>query len=98
MNQDFQSIQMLNTTPNDLVNQLKDAIIPELMEKLAAQFSPKEPETYLSRSETAKLLKIDQSTLFRWTKKKVLQPIYIEGKVLFQRSDIENYLNNNKIN
>lgn len=98
MNQNSQSIQMLNTTPSDLVNQLKDAIIPELIKQLAEQFSPKKPEEYLSRTETAKLLKIDQSTLHRWTKKKVLQPINIEGKVLYQRADIDLFLLNNKTN
>lgn len=89
-------IQFIQTTPNELVTELKNAIIPELYRQLSEQFQPKQPEEYLSRNQVCELLKINLSSLWRWTTKGTLIGHNIEGKVLYKRSQIEAYLDNNK--
>lgn len=88
-------IQVFQTTPIELADFLKNAIIPELYEKLSTQFQPKQPEEYLSRAEACELLKINLSTLWRWTKNETLTGYNIQGKVLYKRSEIEAYLQSN---
>ena len=66
------TIQFIGTTPNDLVSEIKNALIPELREQLSKDFQPKEPTEYLTRSEVCKILQIDLSTLHRWRKEGVL--------------------------
>ena len=43
------TIQFIGTTPNDLVSEIKNALIPELREQLSKDFQPKEPTEYLTR-------------------------------------------------
>lgn len=75
--------------------QLQDAIskdVREQLEELKQNFNPKEPEEYLTRKETANLLKINLSSLWNWTKKKRLKAYGIEGKVYYKRSEVESAL------
>lgn len=74
--------------PEDLRSDI-DFIKAELKE-LKQNFQPKEPKTYLSRQETADLLKVDLSTLYNWHKRKILIPNGIGNRVLYLREDIEN--------
>lgn len=91
------TIQFIGTTPNDLITQLKNSLIPELEEKLSKQFQPKQPTEYLTRSEVCELLKIDATTLWRW-KKDGKVPFYgIGNRVYAKRSEIEDLMNKNKI-
>ena len=53
-------------------------------------------EIYLSRLETCEELKVDQSTLFRWAKRKYLMPIEVGGKRRYKMSDIKAILNGGK--
>ncbi|MCD8434543.1 DNA-binding protein [Tenacibaculum dicentrarchi] len=57
-------------------------------------FQPKEPTEYLSRQETADLLKVDLSTLWNYQRKKLLVPVSIKGtnRVLYTRKSIQNAL------
>jgi excisionase family DNA binding protein len=57
--------------------------------ELKQSFQPKEPPEYLTRSEVAKLLKCDLSTIHNWCKKGKLFPFGIGSRVYFKRSDIE---------
>lgn len=91
------TIQFIGTTPNDLITQLKNSLIPELEEKLSKQFQPKQPTEYLTRSEVCELLKIDVSTLHLWRKKNILTAHGIGNRVYFKRSAIEDLMNENKI-
>ncbi|ASV77962.1 helix-turn-helix domain-containing protein [Elizabethkingia anophelis] len=92
------TIQFIGTNPADLITELKNALIPELTERLSAQFQPIHPTEYLTRSEVCKLLKIDLSTLHRWRKEGVLPAFGIQNRVYFKRSDIENLIAKNQIN
>lgn len=73
--------------PEELKQELT-ALRNELAE-IKTNFKPKEPPRYLTKNETAELLKVDLSTLYNWQKKGVLLPIQIGGRVYYKADDIE---------
>lgn len=91
------AIQFIGTTPTDLISELKNAIIPELEQRLSQQFQPKQPTQYLTRAEVCELLQIDLSTLHRWRKEGVLPAYGIQNRVYFKRNEIEDYLTKNQL-
>ena len=91
------SIQFIGTNPSDLITELKNSLIPELKAQLSAQFQPKEPTEYLTRSEVCKLLKIDLSTLHRWRKDNTIPSYGMGNRELFKRSEIDAIINQNKL-
>lgn len=93
----MEQIQFIGTTPSKLIFELKTAIIPELKEQLSKEFQPKEPEEFLTRDEASELLKINLSTLTRWTQKGDLISYVINRRVYYKRSEIVLTLENNKI-
>lgn len=85
----MQQVQFISVTPE----QLQDAIIEGVklqLNELKKNFEPKTPTEYLSRQETADLLKADLSSIHNWTKRKLLQSYGISGRVYYKRSEIEN--------
>lgn len=91
------TIQFIGTSPADLITELKNSLIPELTAQLSAQFQPKEPQEYLTRSEVCKLLKIDLSTLHRWRKDKMIPSYGFGNRVYFKRNEVEQIINQNKL-
>lgn len=87
----MQQLQFVATTPqqlrNDIINDVK-----ALISELKTSFKPRTPEELLTRTETAKLLKINLSTLYKWTKKGRLKSYGISGKVYYKRSEVESAL------
>lgn len=45
-------------------------------------------EELLTRSKTALILKIDLSTLWRWTKKGLLKSYSIENRIYYKKSEV----------
>ena len=90
-------IQFIGTNPSDLISELKNSLIPELKAQLSAQFQPKEPTEYLTRSEVCKLLKIDMSSLHRWRKEGKIPSYGLGNRVYFKRSEVEQIINENKL-
>ena len=91
------TIQFIGTNPSDLISELKNSLIPELKAQLSAQFQPKEPTEYLTRSEVCKLLKIDMSTLHRWRKDNTIPSYSMGNRVYFKRSEVDAIINQNKL-
>ena len=91
------SIQFIGTNPSDLISELKNSLIPELKAQLSAQFQPKEPTEYLTRSEVCKLLKIDMSSLHRWRKEGKIPSYSMGNRVYFKRSEVDAIINQNKL-
>lgn len=81
-------IQIINETKEDFLTSILEGI-REVVKDLTKQIAPKEND-YLTRQETADLLKIDLSTLHSWTKKGKLISYGIQGRVYYKRADIEN--------
>lgn len=87
----MKQVQFISTDPTALAELITDAVKLQI-EELKKEFTPKQPPTYLTRKETAKLLHVDLSTLFNWQKRNILIPKGIGNRVLYDRKDIEKKL------
>ncbi len=85
------TIQLIQISPAELQNQILEGVKQEI-QSLKEEYQPKEPESYLTRKEVSKLLKINLSTIYSWQRKGILKPFGIAGRVYFKRSDIEECL------
>ena len=79
--------QLHNVEPQQLLEPIKE--LQKQIEDLKKNFQPKEPTEYLTRSEVAKMLKIDISTLWSWTKRGILTSYGIGKRVYYKRKEIE---------
>lgn len=91
------TIQFIGVSPSDFIENLKEQLVPELEARLAEQFIPKKPIEYLTRNEVCDLLQIDLSTLHRWRVNGTLIGYGLGNRVYFKRSEIEAFLENNKL-
>ena len=73
---------VFETTQDQLVAQVVNELKNELKQ---ATFT----EQYLTREEVSELLKISLSTIHNWTKRGILHPYQIGGRIYFKASDIE---------
>ena len=80
--------QLHNLEPQEILNPIEE--LKQQIKDLKSHFTPKEPIEYLTRSETADLLKINLSTLFLWTKKGMLLSYGIGARVYYKRKEVEN--------
>lgn len=87
----MEKLQFIGTTPEQLQKAITENVKSQL-EELKKSFQPKTPEEYLTRKETAELLKINLSSLWNWTRKGILQSYSIAGKVYYKRSEVESAL------
>lgn len=84
----MQKVQFIQTTPQELQDQINEGVKIQLQEFLS-HYKPKQPNDYLTRSEVAKMFKVDISTIHNWCKSKKLNPLGIGSRVYFLRSEIE---------
>lgn len=91
------TIQFIGLSPSDFIDNLKEQLASELETRLAEQFSPKKPTEYLTRNEVCDMLQIDLSTLHRWRVNGTLVSYGLGNRVYFKRSEIEAFLENNKL-
>lgn len=91
------AIQFIGTTPDDLIQEIKKEIIPELKEQLKEEFQPKEPTSYLTRNEVCEMLHIDLSTLHRWRKEGTLIAYGLGNRIYFKRNEIDEFINRNRL-
>ncbi len=85
----METVQFIQTTPQ----QLEEAIVKGVkthLDDLKKNFQPKEPTEYLTRQETADLLKVDLSTIHNYTKQGKLQSFGIGSRVYYKRVGVEN--------
>jgi hypothetical protein len=92
----MEKIQFIETSPNSLANLIDEKIKIQL-EDLKRNFTPKEPDEFLSRSETAKLLKISLVTLHQWSNTGIIKPMKMGNRTYFSRKELtEKMYNSNK--
>lgn len=84
----MQTVQFIQTTPQELKEQINEGVKIQLQEFLKL-YKPKQPNDYLTRSEVAKMFQVDISTIHNWCKSKKLNPLGIGSRVYFLRSEIE---------
>ncbi|MDG2194258.1 MAG: helix-turn-helix domain-containing protein [Polaribacter sp.] len=78
-------------TPEKLTETILNGIKNQLNE-LKKNFTPKQPEDFLTRMETAKLLKISLTTVHEWVNTKILKAYKVGNRTYFSRKEIENTL------
>ncbi len=83
------AIQLIQVTPEQLQNAIINGVNSKI-EDLKQHFQPKEPTEYLERSEVAKMLNIDLSTVHNYTKRGILTAYGIGRRVYYKRHEVEN--------
>ncbi len=90
----LQSNASLNVTIN--ASQLLE-VVDYAISKTKAEFEHKQqPEQYLTRKQTAEILDVDLSSLWRWNKENYLKPIEVGGKRRYKKSDIDKIMEGKK--
>lgn len=86
MMEDFrnQNSQLLMIVSQDDLERVVQKAIGKLLDQ-----RENKPETYLTAEETAKRLKVDRSTLWRWNKEGYLVSAKVGSKVRYKLSDVE---------
>ena len=86
-----EQIQFIQTTPEQLQEQISKGVKQQLQEFLEI-YKPKQANDYLSRKEVSELFKVDLSTIHNWCKSGKLKPLGLGARVYFLRSDLEQSL------
>jgi len=68
-------------------------LITETKNDLEAVIIADKADFNVPRLEACEMLKVDQSTLFRWAKRGYLMPVEVGGKRLYKMSDLKRVLN-----
>lgn len=88
MNQEFKIVQ---TTPNELATLISENVKTQLQE-FSKSFTSSDPEVLLTRDETCKLLQINSSTLWSYTKQSKLTAYGLGNRIWYKKSEILNAL------
>lgn len=91
MENDFVLIEKTNLERLNL--ELRTTLKKEL-ENFQKHFTPEKPDEFLTRKETAKLLKISLVTLHQWCKDGILKPLKKGNRTYFSKREIEKSLYN----
>lgn len=84
----MKQVQFISTTPEQLQTAIIEGVKTQL-EDLKKDFQPIEPKEYLERSELAKMLNVNLSTVHNWTVKGILTSYGIGRRVYYLRSEVE---------
>lgn len=85
------SLQLIQITPEELQQSILSGV-KACLDELKDSFQTSQPKDLLSREETAELLGIDLSTLYRWTQQGKLNSYGIGNRVFYKREEIEKSL------
>lgn len=84
----MQSIQFIQTTPEQLQSEIANGVKAQLQEFLK-HFTPEQPKEYLSRKDITEMFGVDLSTVHNWCKSGKLNPLGLGSRVYFLRSEVE---------
>ena len=82
------TIQLIQITPDELQEAIISGVRAEV-EKLKADFQPKQPTEFMTRNEVRDLLDVDLSTVHNWTKRGKLKAYGFGGRVYYKRAEVE---------
>ena len=85
----IEQIQFVSTTPDDLATLITDKVNEAIESKLQGFNTTPEKKEYITREETAKLLNVTPTTLWRYAKRGKLIPYNFANKVYYKLSEIE---------
>lgn len=81
-------VQIESISVEELTEIISEKLAEKLEKRIATLVATQNDEELLTREETAKLLKINSSTLWHWTKKGKLIAYGIGNRVYYKRGDI----------
>lgn len=90
----MENVTTVHNTTSEQLTQIIFKGIDERIEDLKRNFTPKEPDEYLTTKELEKELKISSVTRWEWGKKNILNPRKIGNRVYYLRSEIKELLSN----
>ena len=91
-----QTIQLLNITPHDLTNLIKEGIKSELLE-LKNTLNPESLESpHLTRKATADFFGISLNCVNDWTRKGILKAYKVGQRTYYKRSELLQIMFNQK--
>ena len=85
-------VEIENVSVDELVAAITDKVLEGLEIRLEQLQQKKHQEQLLTRTETAKYLKVDISTLWNWTKKGKLKAYGIGNRVYYKKNEIDEAL------
>lgn len=84
----MKAVQLIGISPEELREEILKGISKQL-EELKTHFQTDNKNEYLSRADVAKMLQIDLSTLYHWTRKGTLTSYGIGNRVYYKREEVE---------
>jgi hypothetical protein len=81
-------VQIENISVEELTDIIADKLADKIENRIAMLLSIQNDEELLTREETAKLLRIDSSTLWHWTNKGKIKVYGIASRRYYKRGEI----------
>ena len=85
-------VEIQNVSVDELVAAITNKVLEGLEIRLEQLQQKNQQEQLLTRTETAKYLKVDISTLHNWTKKGKLKAYGIGNRVYYKKNEIDEAL------
>ena len=86
------TIQMIQVTPNELVNLISESVKTQIQELVNASTKeqPKTENDLLSRKETAAFFKVSLVSIHAWMKDGIIKPYKVGNRTYFKKSELLN--------
>lgn len=81
-------IEIENISVDELTEIIAEKLVDKLEKRIATLISKQNDDELLSRTETAKILKVELTTLWSWTKKGKITAYGIGNRVYYKRGEI----------
>lgn len=81
-------IEIENISVDELTEIIAEKLVEKLEKRIATLISKQNDDELLSRTETAKILKVELTTLWSWTKKGKITAYGIGNRVYYKRGEI----------
>ncbi len=81
-------VQVENISVEELTEIIAEKLVDKLEKRIATLISKQNDEELLTRTETAKILKVELTTLWSWTKKGKITAYGIGNRVYYKRGEI----------
>jgi hypothetical protein len=81
-------VQIENISVDELTEMISEKLVEKLEKRIAKLITAQNDEELLTRTETAKILKVNMTTLWSWTKKGKITAYGIGNRVYYKRGEI----------
>lgn len=81
-------IEIENISVDELTEIIAEKLVDKLEKRIATLISKQNDDELLTRTETAKILKVELTTLWSWTKKGKITAYGIGNRVYYKRGEI----------